>query len=160
MPHSEYPSGSACLCEAFATSGIELFGTDDVTDVMGDDGFVVEFGQYSSAIEPLSTPSEDISVGYKSFSEVSKRCGETRLEGGMHFTDSVPNGAQLCRDIGTEVAQKLVMIANGQSPSYIINPQDNLDSDNPRTCYPSSTNSQSQSRSKSKSSSRSKSSSE
>ena len=134
MPHSEYPSASACICTAWAQAMQELFGTDDLRPVVGQDGLEVSFAAKSSVQEPLSTPSEDISVFYKSWSEIGQRCGETRLEGGMHFTDSVPNGAILCQNIGVTTANYMESVYSGIVPDYVIDIKDfNL---NERNCYP------------------------
>ena len=157
MPHAEYPSGSGCICKSWASAMIELFGTDDVTSLLPD-GFQLSFNAFSSSKEPLSTPSSDISVSYNSFSEIAQRCGETRLEGGMHFTASVPDSFELCKDIGTRIGTNMRLLANGIRPDYIVDIEDF--SLNNRECYPDdSESSSSSSRSRSSSSSRSKSSS-
>ena len=153
MPHSEYPSGSGCICKSWASAMIELFDTDNVTSLLPD-GLQLSFDAFSSSLEPLSTPSSDISVSYNSFSQVAQRCGETRLEGGMHFTASVPDSFELCKDIGTRISKNLRLLANGIRPDYVVDVEDF--SLNNRDCYPdedSSSESSSKSKSKSKSSS-------
>ena len=133
MPHAEYPSGSSCICSGWSNAMQEIFGTDDLTDLLPN-GVSTTFSAFSSIKEPLSTPSSDITVYYKSFSEISKRCGETRLEGGMHFTNSVPDGESLCSDIGTKVGQIINMLYNGTSPQYMVDVTDLTLND--RDCYP------------------------
>ena len=120
MPHSEYPSASACICEAFSFAMQEYFGSDNITEISGFDSVGFDFDAFSSDNEPLSTPSEPLRLRYDSFSQISDRCGETRLEGGMHFTASVPAGRELCGDIGTRVAQTVIALANGEQPTFMV----------------------------------------
>ena len=136
MPHAEYPSGSSCICSGWSNAMQEIYGTDDLTSDVGEDGLFVTFNAFSSIKEPLSTPSEDITVNYHSFSEIGTRCAQTRLEGGMHFTASVPDGIILCQDIGIRVAQHVQSLANGIVPDYNVDIDDV--SVNQRDCYPDS----------------------
>ena len=152
MPHAEYPSGSGCICISWASAMIESFGADDVTSLLPD-GLQLSFDAFSSKKEPLSTPSSDISVSYNSFSEVAQRCGETRLEGGMHFTASVPDSFALCKDIGTKIAKNMRLLANGIRPDYIVDIEDF--SLNNRDCYPDEEDDDESSSSKGSSSKRS-----
>eukprot|EP00903_Cladosiphon_okamuranus_P012376 g11599.t1 len=80
MPHSEYPSASACICEAFV-SALKLWAESDTID------------------PPLEFPPPEFGVpilSFSSWSEVSQTCGDSRVWGGMHFEGSVPAGAKLC----------------------------------------------------------------
>ncbi|CAN0551951.1 unnamed protein product, partial [Ectocarpus sp. 8 AP-2014] len=74
MPHSEYPSGSSCLCEAFARQ-IEYFLGDDTIEP------ALEF--------PPGPPPPGFDappLEFASWSEISQVCGDSRAWGGMHFT--------------------------------------------------------------------------
>eukprot|EP00752_Nemacystus_decipiens_P008074 g7217.t1 len=81
MPHSEYPSASACLCEAF-TEQIRFWldGRDEIEP-------------------PLQFPPPELGgpvVVFSRWSEISEMCGQSRVWGGMHFEGAVPAGAELC----------------------------------------------------------------
>ena len=152
MPHSEYPSGSACICTSWANAMIEVFGMDNVTTVLPN-GLQVSFAAFSSEKEPLSTPSNNITIHYDSFSAVAHRCAQTRLEAGLHFTASVPDAIQLCQNIGTKVAKSMRSLANGVRPDYIVDIQDF--SLNTRDCYPKKSKTDTKTKSKSNSNSHS-----
>jgi hypothetical protein len=98
MPHSEYVSGSACLCQSlyeFTDSWINThLGKEDSIEIE------LSFKKHSSIIEPNFNPPEDISVLFDNMLNFRDACGESRLKGGMHFTASVPDGYQLCEGIG------------------------------------------------------------
>ena len=49
-----------------------------------------------------------------------KRCGDTRLEGGMHFTASVPAGENLCAGIGNTIADAFKALEQGKSPKFMV----------------------------------------
>ncbi|CAM9870915.1 unnamed protein product [Ectocarpus fasciculatus] len=83
MPHSEYPSASACLCEAFAQQVGNFFGDDTIDPAL----------QFPPGPLP---PGFNASLEFDSWSEVSQVCGDSRVWGGMHFAGAVPAGAELC----------------------------------------------------------------
>ena len=66
MPHAEYPSGSACACKAFAEFSKIWFGFNNFNDstILNDFGNVLtlNFAQFSSVKEPLTTPAEDVTL--------------------------------------------------------------------------------------------------
>ena len=99
MPHSEYPSGSSCICHTaaqFTTTFLaERYGfTEAVPVQIPNPRGPIAAG--SSKIEPGVTPSEDLFITMESLSQLDAICGESRLWGGMHFTASVPAGVALC----------------------------------------------------------------
>lgn len=153
MPHAEYPSASACVCESGRTAFIDYFGSDDIISFIGGDGLVRDVDAFSSNKEPLSTPSLSYTVFYSSWKDLFDRCGDSRLDGGMHFTQSVSAGRQLCTDIGTRVSQTIKNLVNGDTPQYIVNLTDTDVIE--RDCYPHDSSSSSRSKSSSGSSSRS-----
>lgn len=84
MPHSEYPSGSSCICTAVAEF-IDAFLT-------------AEYGADS-----IATTWDFPKVGSHTFgnmAELARTCGESRLRGGMHFTTSVSASRKLCDGVG------------------------------------------------------------
>jgi len=107
QPHSEYPSGSACLCK----------GYQEYTDAFTQG----EYGGLVSNLEiPCVPPLCDIPgvVRASDMTDLSNRCGESRLDAGLHFTASVPAGRQACGGIGPkgyELATKL----KANSPAFL-----------------------------------------
>ena len=150
MPHAEYPSASACVCQSWSDAIIDYFGVDNVIGTIGGP-LVRSTAAFSSIIEPLSTPNESLTYFYSSFSQINQRCGDSRIEGGMHFSQSVPAGRQLCNSIGQDVSQFVQTISNGHLPDYVVDFNDRTVTE--RNCYPNSDQSSSSSSSRSSSSS-------
>ena len=127
MPHAEFPSGSSCVCEASSQALqliTELDSFADATGLAGPPALVLEVPEGSSKLEPGSVPSDDLNLMYSSWSEMSSVCGQSRLNGGMHFTKSVPAGADLCRPIGGDIYDAFVAIREGQVPDYVLDIDD------------------------------------
>ena len=133
MPHAEYPSASACVCQAWADALSLHSGTDDVTGVIGGP-LVLSKLAFSSIYEPLSTPSENLLYFYSSFSQISQRCGDSRVEGGMHFSESVPAGRDLCQNIGAKAVEYVEKLVSGVTPDYVVDFYDTSVVE--RDCYP------------------------
>ena len=102
MPHAEFPSGSSCVCEASNQALQLITGLDSFTEagLAGPPALILEVLKGSSKIEPGSVPANDLNLLYSSWSEISDVCGQSRLNGGMHFYESVPAGIELCTGIG------------------------------------------------------------
>jgi hypothetical protein len=83
MPHSEYPSGSGCLCKALADY-VDAFLLD-------------QYGQESLATQWNYL---DQSFAYDNLGELVTDCGNSRLWGGMHFSHSVDDSYRLCETVG------------------------------------------------------------
>ena len=98
MPHSEYPSGSACLCEA-----IQEF-TDAYFVRTGGSlpGLATTVAAGSSNVEPGFVPAQDVQLTWANMTQLSDDCSRSRLDGGMHFTASVPAAEALCEGIGDQ----------------------------------------------------------
>ena len=122
MPHAEFPSGSSCLCSAFAASLIATTGSDNFTATIG--GPLQVTIQANSSFIEEGMPTEDVVLSFNSWTEISERCGSSRLDGGMHFTASVPKGVELCEDIGVKVAAYFTNLQAGLEPEYTTDPTD------------------------------------
>jgi len=108
MPHSEYPSGSACVCQAVDEFLSEFWPNLTLTS----QGNPVPF---DPAVTPVILPNALLATvpltgtinpsasGYTART-INTRCGETREEGGMHFTPAVPAGRELCAGMGSATA--------------------------------------------------------
>jgi len=97
MPHSEYPSGSSCLCQGIKDYANAFLAATGVT--LPPLQHVAPAG--SSKVEPGTTPAQDVTLTYGTVDALAAACGASRLDGGMHFTGAVQAGADLCAGIGT-----------------------------------------------------------
>eukprot|EP01084_Bolivina_argentea_P154012 268498_1 len=104
MPHSEYPSASACIFTAvtdFAQMFIEKRWNLDSISIpfpFPFEGNVFETG--SSMIEPDVIPQNDLQIVMGSLKELRDTGSNSRLWGGMHFTKSIYAAYDLCDGIG------------------------------------------------------------
>lgn len=99
MPHSEYVSGSACIFE-----GIKDYVTGYMTLIGLDTTFPVAFDTLpagSSQGEPGLVPASDLTLVDPDIETLAEVASQSRLDGGMHFGDSVPAAQELCVGIGT-----------------------------------------------------------
>jgi len=124
MPHSEYPSGSSCICAAYREF-TELYLTQRfgagaaVTDMYWgyNNGEGVDFGcEEMSLLDPVRAGFLGCKHGgfaIPNMEVLARECGESRLWGGMHFTDSVPAGVELCGGLGTLGVERVEFLRNG-----------------------------------------------
>jgi len=117
MPHSEFPSGSACVCTAFAKGMIELTGSDSVLTALG--GPLSVTINRGASIYEKGKPAADVSFTWNTWSQVADRCGISRLNGGLHYDAAVTGGAQLCSTIGTKVGVYFKALQAGQVPEFV-----------------------------------------
>lgn len=112
MPHSEWPSGSSSVCLA-----IKEYVT------VAWPKFVLQSGPYTAdtllvatkadlPMIPFAGIANPSTNGYTA-AQISQRCGETRQEGGMHFTDAVDAGRVLATGMGTTVGNAIVSLIPG-----------------------------------------------
>ena len=106
MPHSEYVSGSACICQAayeFTDMWLDkMMGMPNSTQIA-----LPMFPAGSSTVEPGMTPASDLDpIIMENLLEFRNACGESRLDGGMHFSKSVPDAYQLCEGVGVAAVMK------------------------------------------------------
>eukprot|EP01024_Parvocaulis_polyphysoides_P060369 TRINITY_DN6579_c0_g1_i2.p1 TRINITY_DN6579_c0_g1~~TRINITY_DN6579_c0_g1_i2.p1 ORF type:complete len:567 (+),score=37.83 TRINITY_DN6579_c0_g1_i2:99-1703(+) len=102
MPHSEYPSGSACVCEASIGFAREFTGVD-----VFDKPYSIVFLPGGPNVAPTMQLSKTTVVFVRSHSELSRLCAESRLWGGFHFRPAIEAGADLCKGIGKLVNDRL-----------------------------------------------------
>jgi len=122
MPHSEYISGSACVCQSlkdYTDEWMELTvgslpGAPNSEFVSGGSIAVAiatdmapreaPFLAGSSTIEPGVTPSSNLTLVAETMTDLRDQCGQSRLDGGMHFDKAVSNAYTLCEGIGNQAA--------------------------------------------------------
>jgi len=100
--HPEYPSGSSCLCAAYAQAHRRFTGSDEF-------GFTVLVRKGSSLIEPGITPAKSLILRWKTFTDFANDCAMARVWGGTHFIAAVEASKDLCRpmgDMGYEFVKK------------------------------------------------------
>lgn len=95
MPHSEFPSGSACLCSAMIEHDLVVSKNRDLFPY----NFTIKKG--SSNFFPGQVPSEDTTISINRLTEWARLCGESRLYAGVHFEPAIRAGSDLCRGVGT-----------------------------------------------------------
>ncbi|CAK0908878.1 unnamed protein product [Prorocentrum cordatum] len=115
MPHSEFPSGSSCMCQAIDEYITDLWPALSLHSMGAPVTFDAEVTHVvlpnpSMASVPLTGTANPAAEGYTSRT-LNERCGESRLEGGMHFNASVPAGRELCSGIGAKAAQTTKLLA-------------------------------------------------
>lgn len=110
MPHSEFPSASACACAAViehalvVTKGRDLFPYN-VTFLKGSSKFAEDF------------PRRDVTVPINRLSEWARLCGKSRLWAGVHFEPAVKAGVELCRGIGKKTQEVVDTFVAGKLDS-------------------------------------------
>jgi len=99
MAHSEYPSGSSCMCASFAEANRQWYGGDSMY------GFAFPVTKGSSAIEPGVVPAVNSTVGpFSTFTQYAQTCGDSRWHGGVHFRQSIDDALEFCPRVSTNVA--------------------------------------------------------
>jgi hypothetical protein len=120
MPHGEFPSGSSCLCRAFANA-VGAFEDMDITSPIEEGSLVAMFAKGSSKSEPMQTPTTNITLKFVSWEAVVEVCGNSRTNGGMHFTASIAEGEALCDFVGTKVGKYAQDLSKGIIPPSVPN---------------------------------------
>eukprot|EP00635_Sarcinochrysidales_sp_CCMP3193_P001001 CAMPEP_0118913556 /NCGR_PEP_ID=MMETSP1166-20130328/14315_1 /TAXON_ID=1104430 /ORGANISM="Chrysoreinhardia sp, Strain CCMP3193" /LENGTH=551 /DNA_ID=CAMNT_0006853119 /DNA_START=148 /DNA_END=1806 /DNA_ORIENTATION=- len=124
MPHAEYPSGSGCIClgvEQHSNAALDfLYGPDSPTEDADTAalpvGVIVEQG--SSTVEPGLTPQQGVLLFYHTLHDMRLACGQSRLDGGMHFTKAVTDAYTLCDGIGDAVADYFKLLVHNDSYAF------------------------------------------
>ena len=122
MPHAEYPSGSSCICTAYAeftdsfTMGYYNSTIKDVPFGEGEGSTGEGYGCDSEMSPPLF-----VQLGCNDnfiipdMSSLIKECGQSRLWAGFHFTAAVTEGEKLCEGIGVRAYDHVQEIRNGST---------------------------------------------
>jgi hypothetical protein len=119
MPHAEYPSGSSCICTAFAEVLQIVTGKDD-TEIP----VVQHFPAGSSKLEPGVTPSQNLTFTYTKWSQIQQACGSSREAGGMHFSQAVSGGEVLCSGVAALVLERADLLKNGDAAGAMADFED------------------------------------
>jgi len=99
MPHPEHPSGSSCLCSSY-TEFTNAYTTE----------------KYGSIIEDISTTRPGgFVLQWDNFAKLHEECGESRLWGGLHYPQAIPDGEQICAGLGTLALNHIIAMENGET---------------------------------------------
>jgi hypothetical protein len=96
--HSTFSAAAAVIMECF--TGSKVFGGCTVID------------RGSSSIEKGTTPRQDITLEWASFSEAADQAGMSRILGGIHFSKANLDGQQLGKNIGNAAWKKALHYFN------------------------------------------------
>eukprot|EP00456_Euglypha_rotunda_P017670 TRINITY_DN160_c0_g1_i1.p1 TRINITY_DN160_c0_g1~~TRINITY_DN160_c0_g1_i1.p1 ORF type:complete len:417 (+),score=29.96 TRINITY_DN160_c0_g1_i1:118-1251(+) len=100
MAHSEYPSGSSCMCASFAEANRQFFNGNDS---FANFAFPVTAG--SSGVEPGFVPAVNMTVGpFATFTQYAQTCGQSRAYAGVHFQQSIVDALEVCKHVGANAA--------------------------------------------------------
>ena len=108
--HPEYPSASACVCEAQAQAMRRFTGKDST------DGWVVHARRGTSRIEPGVTPTQNLSFRIDTWTDFSHLCGNSRVWGGTHFQPSVDEAIKACTPVGDFAYDYVAKLLDGSAP--------------------------------------------
>ena len=104
MPHSEFPSGSASICNAIQNYTDGWIAVRGLQGEHSDAAFAisVSFPPGSSLVEPGTTPSQSLTVEFASMTQLAAACRQSRLDAGLHFTAAVAQLGTHCQGLGAE----------------------------------------------------------
>ncbi|KAK1858814.1 hypothetical protein I4F81_001414 [Pyropia yezoensis] len=119
MPHSEYPSASACICRvftdavaAFAPRRFPVSRTFEAGHFVDGPGAVADQPSGFRPPPPRVPPSR-LTVTWPSLRALADDCSASRLWGGLHFPPAVAAGEDLCDGLGDRAVQVVACRAKG-----------------------------------------------
>ena len=120
MPHSEYPSGSSCICTAyaeFADAFTKEYYNQTVTDLpFGGAGEGTGFGCDPELDPPLlASFGCDSDFVIPDMKTLIYECGQSRLWAGFHFTKAVTEGEKMCAGLGLRAFDHIQKTRNGST---------------------------------------------
>eukprot|EP00798_Chlamydomonas_sp_ICE-L_P011657 gene11657-34366_t len=107
MPHADFPSYTACVCQAYAEFMERALGTP------GKLFYQVSFKKGCSMKEPGVTPAEDLTLSRNTTKDFIKDCTATRLWSGVHFQKSIDAAVEMCKGTGAAAYEKLSQLLAG-----------------------------------------------
>ena len=107
--HPEYPSASACFCQAHGQAARLYLGNDDLN-------WTVPAPAGSSRIEPGITPDSNIDLFFPTWTEFVAECGQSRVWAGVHFQAAVDRSRELCDVFGDMAYEYLQALNDGTAP--------------------------------------------
>ena len=111
VDHPEYPSASACVCEAQAQAMRRYTGKDST------DGWDVSVPAGALRIEPGVTPAQDLTFSIDTWTDSSRLCGRSRVWGGTHFPFAVDEATRECSLFGDLAYEYFRTLVDGTAPA-------------------------------------------
>jgi uncharacterized protein DUF6851/vanadium-dependent haloperoxidase-like protein len=108
-PHPEYPSGHSAYSNAAAEILKRFTGSDNFQ-------WKVVFAAGSSVLDPGSSPENDTTLEWLTFSEIAEDAANSRAVGGIHFNESLLRSAIIGREIAAQVWDRYTQLLNGVRP--------------------------------------------
>jgi len=102
MPHPEYPSGSACVCRAFA----------ETYRAFGGDALPLTWRWEPNTYGP-GVPSAPLSITWPSLDALAAACSRSRVTAGLHFEPAVVEGEHLCAPVAAAALKAFACRAPG-----------------------------------------------
>jgi len=121
MPHSEYPSASACICTAYAEFTDDFSKTYFSGQTLNDLRFGGSGGGLTVGCDPDQVPALAVSRGclddftIPDMETLGRECGESRLWAGVHFSKAVSAAEDLCAGFGHMASEYEKAIRNGST---------------------------------------------
>ena len=122
MPHSEYPSGSGCICTAYAefTDAFTMgYYNETISNVPFGEGEGSTGEGYGC--DPTMDPPLFVQLGCNDSFVIPdmpgliEECGQSRLWAGFHFTAAVTESLVLCKGIGYKAYDHVQEVRNGST---------------------------------------------
>lgn len=96
MPHAEHPSGSSCLCKTY----------QEFTDAFTSD-------RYDGMVTDAAETHRGENLLWETTSKILEACGQSRLWGGLHYPQAIPDGETICAGLG-QLAYDWIQVTKGE----------------------------------------------
>jgi hypothetical protein len=107
MPHTEWPSGTSCICQVFVEWTKLYNNGSDVIDLP------LTWYPGCSAVEPGATPQAQLSYNFTSLATLNAVCSQSRQWAGVHFEASLRDAPSICSGIAAQGFAKLQRLKSG-----------------------------------------------
>jgi len=97
MPHGEHPSGSSCLCKTY----------QEFTDAFTMD-------RYGGVVTGATETHRGETLIWETTADILDACGQSRLWGGLHYPQAIPDGEQICAGLGQLAYNWIQMTKNNE----------------------------------------------
>jgi hypothetical protein len=108
MPHTEWPSGTSCICQVFI-EWTKLYnkGSDKIN-------LPLKWKPGCSSVEPGVTPKKQLSYTFTSLKHLQTMCSVSRQWAGVHFEASVRDASGICSGIAAQGYAKVQRLKSGK----------------------------------------------
>jgi len=96
MPHGEHPSGSSCICKTYQEF------TDQFTTF-----------RYGGVVTDATETVDGEELLWATTQDILHACGQSRLWGGLHYPQAIPDGEDICTGLGELAMDWIKITKNG-----------------------------------------------